>query len=160
MVTRSAAEGTRPDVVRREVPRHLADDFALDYGDCFVTTSPPDVTARRWATASLRGAAASGGAFARLVWHGLLGFELAPFDAPGTLVGWAVHLDTPSRFELGADGRLMAGRMVFEVDDREVAWITMLRFRRTTGRVVWSGAGHAHRALAPRSLHGAAHALR
>ena len=133
---------------RTDVPEGAVADFAPDYSDCFEIASLSGATAGDWARASLRGA---DGPFSRVVWQGLLGFRLAP-GAPGTLVGWPIRHDSPERFVMESDGRLMAGRMVFELVDDAVRWTTTLRFHGTIGRVVWAGAGPAHRRIAPRCL--------
>jgi hypothetical protein len=144
---------------RAEVTTQMAADFRPDYGDCFSVATDPGIAARSWAIASLRGAAAANGAFARLVWDGLLGFELAPLGDPDALVGWRIRDESALRLELEADGSLMAGRMVFLVDRDRLCWATLLSFHKPQGRLIWSVAGHAHRAVAPRSLERAAQAM-
>ena len=133
---------------RTAVPDSAVADFAPDYSDCFEIASLPGATAGDWARASLRGA---DGPFSRVVWQGLRGFRLAS-GTPGTLVGWPIRHDSPERFVMESDGRLMAGRMVFELVDDAVRWTTTLRFHGTIGRIVWAGAGPAHRRIAPRCL--------
>jgi hypothetical protein len=134
--------------VRIAVPRSAIADFEADYADCFQVESVPGKTAAQWAQASLRGA---DGPFSRVVWQGVLGFALTS-GAPDTLVGWPIVQDDPERFVLQTGGRLMAGRMVFEVDAAVVRWTTSLDFHGPIGRAVWAGAGPAHRRIAPRSL--------
>ena len=143
---------------RAELSPQLAGDFRPDYGDCFVITTPPGITARSWAASSLRGAAADG-TFSRLVWAGLLGFELAPDGTDETLVGWRVRHETPTRLDVETDGRRMAGRMVFRIEGDELAWATMFRFHAPAGRLIWAVAGHVHRAIAPRCLESAGRAF-
>lgn len=129
--------------------------FRADYVDTFhveATTTP----AREWARLSLR---AAEGPFSGLIWQGILGFRLAAPTTPGTLVGWRIAVDEPERFVMDCDGRLMAGRMVFEKSDDVLTWTTMLRFHGRVGRAVWAVAGNAHRALAPRCLGAAARAV-
>jgi hypothetical protein len=134
---------------RTAVPEGAVADFAPDYSDCFQIASVPGTTAADWAGASLRGA---DGPFSRVVWQGLLGFRLSSSGTVGTLVGWPIREEAPDRFVMEADGRLMAGRMAFELVDGQVRWTTTLRFHGTIGRLVWAGAGPAHRRLAPRCL--------
>ncbi|MGY2873843.1 hypothetical protein ACVW00_001033 [Marmoricola sp. URHA0025 HA25] len=134
---------------RIDVPEALA--AGVDYGDCFTVAAVSGASAGAWAHATLRGAE---GPFSRVVWQGILGFELVAPGAAGTLVGWAIAQDSPERFVMEADGRLMAGRMVFDVDDSEVRWTTSLRFHGRIGSAVWAGVGFAHRWLAPRTLEG------
>jgi len=141
---------------RTAVPETAVADFASDYADCFRTASVPGTTAADWATMSLRGA---DGAFGTVVWHGILGFDLAPAGAPGTLVGWSVRHDSPERFVLETEGRLMAGRMVFEMTGDQVLWTTTLRYHGSVAGWVWAAAGPAHRRLAPHSLGRARHSL-
>ena len=126
--------------------------FRADYVDTFhveAATTP----AREWARLSLRAADVP---FSTLVWQGVLGFRLAAPATPGTLVGWRIAVDEPDRFVMECDGRLMAGRMMFEISADVLTWTTMLRFHGRAGRAVWAVAGNAHRALAPRCLDAAA----
>lgn len=134
---------------RTEVPDSAVADFSTDYADCFRVASVPGTTAADWAQAALRGA---DGAFSRVVWQGILGFELVASGTPGTLVGWPIRVDSPERFVLQTDGPLMAGRMAFELSDDEVRWTTSLHYHRSIARIIWAAAGPAHRRLAPRSL--------
>ena len=99
------------------------------------------------------------GMFRHGIWHGALGFDLAPAGTPDTFVGWQISTDLPERFVLDADGRLMRGRMVFEVSTAFVTWTTMLAFHRPAGVRVWSIAAHVHRALARELLGRAAATL-
>jgi len=94
-----------------------------------------------------------------LVWHGLLGFQLAASGTAGTLVGWQIAVDEPELLVLETDGRLMAGRMIFDASDTAVTWTTMLRYHRPAARPIWAAAGHAHRALTPRCLTAARQSL-
>ena len=132
---------------RIDVPKALA--AGVDYADCFTVVAVPGASAGDWARATLRGAE---GPFSRVVWHGILGLDLAPPGAPDTWVGWRIAQDSSERFVMETDGRLMAGRMVFDVDRSEVRWTTSLRFRGRVGSAIWAGAGFAHRWLAPRTL--------
>ena len=140
---------------RVDVPDSAVADFAPDYSDCFRAAAVPGRTAGDWARASLRGA---DGAFSRVVWQGILGFDLTS-GAPDTFVGWPIKEDTPERFLVETGGRLMAGRMVFELDDEEVRWTTSLRFHGSVGGSIWAVVGAAHRWIAPRALDKGRHAL-
>jgi len=135
---------------RVDVPDSAVADFSSDYADCFQVAAIPGQTAADWAGAALGGA---DGPFSRVVWQGLLGFDLSSSGTPGTLVGWPIREDSPERFVLESGGRLMAGRMVFELVGDVVRWTTSLRYHGSTGRLVWAGAGPAHRRIAPRCLH-------
>src|SRR5215217_4856295 len=116
---------------RAEVEPGVVSGFAADYGDSFrITTAPAGVEPAVWARTALRGA---DGAFGRLVWDGLLGFDLAPKGTPGTLDGWRVTTDDPTSFVMAADGARMAGRMVFGVAGGVVTWTTLLRFHDLPG---------------------------
>ena len=154
-MTRPEASATRVDVDAR-----VRAEFAADYGDAFRIASVPSHRAHEWAQRSLRGADPANGSFGRLVWHGLLGFQLAASGTAGTLVGWQIAVDEPDLFVLETDGRLMAGRMIFQACDIAVTWTTMLRYHRPAARPIWAAAGHAHRALTPRCLTAARHSLR
>lgn len=147
-----------PEVRRIHVEPAALNEFPADYWDCFAIPAAGG-SAEQWARLSLRGAQTAGGLFSRLVWQGLLGFELAAQDSPRTLAGWRVTDQTPSRLMLDAEGRLMAGRMVFEASAAEATWTTMLAFHNAFGCAVWNVASHVHRALVPKSLVGALNTL-
>jgi hypothetical protein len=148
------ASATRVDVGAR-----VRAEFPADYCDAFRIASVPGHRAREWARRSLRGADPANGSFGRLVWHRLLGFQLAGSGTAGTLVGWHIAVDEPDLLVLETDGRLMAGRMIFEASDTAVTWTTMLRYHRPAARPIWAAAGHAHRALTPRCLEAARQSL-
>jgi len=65
---------------RVEAPAELTADFSAGYGDCFQIAGVPGQGAREWGRLSLRGA---DGAFGKIVWHGILGFDLAAPDVAG-----------------------------------------------------------------------------
>jgi hypothetical protein len=129
----------------------LCAEFEADYADAFIVAADGDRPARSWASAALGGAEVAGGLFARVAWHGVLGFELAPPSAE-VVAGWRVTTEQPERLVLDVDGRLMAGRIVFDAGDGGVRWTTMLRYHRPAAGRVWRVAGPVHRALAPRCL--------
>jgi len=131
-------------------------EFAAEYWDSFAIAAVPAVAPREWARLSLRGA---DGVFGSVVWHRLLGFDLAAAATPGTLVGWQISRDSDDEYVLDVDGSLMAGRMVFAFVDNQVVWTTMLKFHNTTARRIWTLAGNAHRAIAPRALSRARRAM-
>jgi hypothetical protein len=148
------ASATRVDVDAR-----VRAGFVADYGDAFRIAAVPGHRAREWAEGSLRGADRGHGLFAGLVWHGLLGLQLAAPGTPGTLVGWQIAVDEPDLFTVEADGRLLAGRMVFQACDTAVTWTTMLHYHRPVARPIWGAAAYAHRALTPRCLDAARRSL-
>jgi hypothetical protein len=63
------------------------------------------------------------------------------------------------RCVLDADGRLMRGRMVFEVANEETAWTTMAHYHHLLARPIWELAANAHRALVPQCLRSAQRTL-
>jgi hypothetical protein len=134
-------------------------EFGADYADAYSIASPHRGPVRDWAKACVGGADAVNGAFGRLVWAGVLGFRLDHRSGPGTFVGWRVTVDEPERYLLDADGRLMAGQMIFARSGETVTWTTMLRFHTATSERIWAGLGHVHRAMAQRLLTRAARRL-
>jgi hypothetical protein len=147
-------------VAQVDVSAASLDGFPADYSDAFSVAAVPGATAAEWARRCLRGADVANGVFRRGVWHAVLGFDLAGAGTADTFVGWQVSADLPERFVLDADGRLMRGRMVFDVSPTTVTWTTMLAFHRASGARTWSVASHVHRALARRLLARAASSLR
>lgn len=144
---------------RVDVSAGLRSGFAADYGDAFRIAAVRGHRASDWAQRSLSGADPARGLFGRLVWHGLLGFELAAPGTAGSLVGWRIAVDEPELFVLETDGRLMAGRMVFEACDTALTWTTMVHYHRPIAGVIWAVAGRVHRALTPRCLEAARQSL-
>jgi hypothetical protein len=137
---------------RVDVGTGVGAGFAADYSDAFRIAAVRGHRAREWAQRSLGGADRAHGLFRRLVWNGLLGFELAAPGTAGTLVGWRIACEEPQLLVLEADGRRMAGRIVFEASDTALTWTTMLRYHRPIARAIWAAAGYVHRALTPRCL--------
>ena len=138
------------------VAEHCSRDFDASYADAFrldVLTASP---AREWARLSLPSGSRTDRLFASLIWGRLLGFRLLPLDQPGTLAGWSLNVDDLRTCILDNDGRLMAGRMIFEVGAGPVTWTTMIRFHSSRASRIWSAAGHLHRQLAPIALSSAA----
>lgn len=143
-----AGLGATHRVAQVEADADTLAGFGADYSDAFSVATVAGSTASAWARRSLRGANVANGAFKNAVWHGALGFDLAAEGTPDAFVGWQISTDLPERFVLDADGRLMRGRMVFEVSPSVVTWTTMLAFHRPAGARIWSVAAHVHRALA------------
>jgi hypothetical protein len=138
-------------------PAPLA-DFPADYWDCFTTTATRG-SAEQWARSCLQGAQSLGGLFSFVVWQGLLGFSLDAPATPGTVAGWHISEQSLDRCVLDADGRLMRGRMVFEVAGGEATWTTMIHYQHRLARPIWELAANAHRALVPKCLRSAQHTL-
>jgi hypothetical protein len=134
-------------------------DFPADYWDCFAAPAC-EAGAHEWARLSLRGAEAAGGVFSRLVWHGVLRFDLEPDAADMTMAGWRITDEAPTRLILDVDGALMAGRLVFDTAGTAATWTTMLRYHHGLAHPVWTLAGHAHRALVPQCMSRALRTLR
>ena len=131
-----------------------------DYADAFALRGAPSAPAQVWAELALASRLGLGQRlFGTLVWHGVLGFDLAPPGTDGTLVGWRVEVDEPQLFVLTTDGSLMSGAMVFATGDATVTWTTALRYRKPRGRAIWGQAQRVHRALAGRLLARAASAI-
>jgi hypothetical protein len=138
-------------VVRITTAPAAVADFPADYWDCFATRAA-GASAQQWARLSLRGAESAGGIFSLLIWQGLLGFNLDISGAPGTVAGWRITDETPQRVVLDADGRLMQGRMVFEIAGNDTTWTTILHYHHALARPIWKVASHAHRAQVPQCL--------
>jgi hypothetical protein len=119
---------------RIDVSAGVRAGFAADYADAFRIAAVRGHRASDWAQRTLRGADPARGPFARLVWHGLLGFELAAPGTAGSLVGWRITVDGPELLVLEADGRLMAGRMVFEACDTALTCTTTVRSPARSGQ--------------------------
>jgi hypothetical protein len=134
-------------------------DFPADYWDCF-SAPASGAGAHEWARLSLRGAEASGGVFSRLVWHGVLRFDLEPVATEETLAGWRITEEAPTRLVLDVDGALMAGRLVFDTAGAAMTWTTMVRYHHVLARPVWTLAAPVHRMLVPQSMSAALGTLR
>ena len=140
-------------------PSGIVTEFGADYWDAFRIADVRGVRPAAWARACLGGTDAAHRAFGIVVWGLLLGFDLAPPGADGTLVGWQVTTDTEDQFVMDADGSRMTGRMAFVRDGGELSWTTMLRHHSHSGPVVWSALAPVHRAIVPRNLTAARRAL-
>lgn len=131
-----------------------------DYADAFSLVGAPQASARVWAKLCLAGGPEfQQRVFGTLVWHGVLGFDLAKPGTEGTMVGWKIEVDEPDLFALKTGGRLMTGAMVFTIADDTVTWTTALHYLKPGAKPIWAGAQHVHRALAGRLLTNAARAI-
>lgn len=140
-------------------PPSASTEFSADYWDAFRIAGVNGVRPGKWAASALGGAEVANRAFGGLVWHTMMGFELAPRDATDALVGWHISTDAADKFVLDVDGSRTAGRMVFVCDGDDLLWTTMLRHHSRSGAAIWAVLGKAHRALAPRCLEHARRSL-
>ncbi|MGA8988626.1 hypothetical protein [Aeromicrobium sp.] len=140
-------------------PPSTVAEFSADYWDAFRISRVAGARPSGWAMSALSGADAANRAFGGLVWHTLMGFELAPRGASGALVGWHIATDTSDKLVLDVDGTRTVGRMTFEHVGSDLLWTTMLRHHGRTGERMWTVLGKAHRVLAPRCLEHARRSL-
>jgi hypothetical protein len=149
---------TGPRAIRVDVSADAVEQLpGADYADAFSVASIPGTTAAAWAKRSLGAGPTTGRrAFQQLVWHGLLGFDLAAEDAPDAIARWKMLVNEANLLVLAIDGRLMTGRIIFVIDDQSTTWTTALRYHHAMGPRAWAGLQYVHRAAAIRLLSRAA----
>ncbi|WP_263253950.1 hypothetical protein [Saccharopolyspora rosea] len=78
--------------------------------------------------------------FVRTGWRFGLGFPLAPFPAPGHVLGWPISASTPQAV----------------TGDHAVVFATFVRYEHPAASVLWAAAGPLHRRIVPALLRDAA----
>jgi Protein of unknown function (DUF2867) len=123
----------------------------VDYHDSYVVDAPAGFRAEQSADALAALAFGSVPAWLRgliaAVHRRVLRLEL---DLPSTVPvpGWRRLREEPDEVVYGADGRLLAARLVVSVKSSTVRVSTLIRFDRSAARAVWAGVGPAHRIIA------------
>jgi hypothetical protein len=136
--------------------RHLP---SADYLDAYRVTAPIHVRAEEWTRRALEGGPEiTRRLFALLAWRGVLGMRLAPAGTPN-INGARIVANEPGVMVLAVEGRLLEARLVFEADDAQASFSTLVRYRNPTGRRVWAVARHAHRVIARGCIEQAARSL-
>ena len=123
-----------------------------DYVDMFVATTPhaAEATPEEWARATVD-SASSVGRF--LAWRAVCELQLGPDDAEH-LGGWRIADRGHGWIRVAARSWFMSAQMLFHVDGDRVAFVTLVRYDRAIGRVIWQTASNIHRAVAPGFLLG------
>lgn len=131
-----------------------------EYADAFRITANGRHPAEQWARSAFEGGpSAKRRLFGLVVWRGLLGLRLAPFNSSDHVAGWAIVENEPETVVLHAESWLIVARLVIDVADSHTTLTTLMRYVRPEGRAVWAVLGIAHRRLAPRVLAGARRSL-
>ncbi|HVL33115.1 MAG TPA: hypothetical protein VM600_05985 [Actinomycetota bacterium] len=146
-----------PEIVQIDpVPARYATLTPLepDYVDVFAVEHGPAGTAEDWARAALEGASRLGRAFA---WQAVLGLRLEPAPSPDRVAGWPIVDRGADHLRLEAKSWSLTANVLFVVDDERASFVTMIRYDRRAGRIVWAPVAPVHRRLAMNVMH---HALR
>lgn len=146
----AAVEGTR------DVPwdvRALGSLPDAGYADMFTLATRLDATPEQWARAMFGDVPS---AAERLIWRGLLGLRLSRGRSPDTVAGWRITDRGEGWIRLEAGSWFMSANLVVRTIDGRVSLVTLVRYDRTFGRLMWPPLSAVHRRLAPRLLHEAA----
>lgn len=146
----AAVEGTRN--VPRDV-RALGSLPDAGYADMFTLATPLDATPEQWARAMFGDVPS---AAERLIWRGLLGLRLTRGRSPDTVAGRRITERGDDWIRLEAASWFMSANLVVRMIGGRVSLVTLVRYDRTFGRLVWPPLSAVHRRLAPRLLHEAA----
>lgn len=143
-----------PRVHRIEVPRRITREAgfaAFDYASAFelASSGAPSRAPESWARAVFEDAP-------RLLrwvllrgWRLGLGLRLGPRPSPGHVLGWAVSDAGPDTVTLGARSGLIDARNIILVEDSRVVWVTLVRFERRPGGLLWAAAAPVHHLTVP-----------
>ncbi|MCA6091232.1 DUF2867 domain-containing protein [Streptomyces sp. SCA3-4] len=141
-------------VRRVEVPGALHGSKGCDrwdYASAFAlsTSSARTLTARQWAGAVFERAPTPLRQVLVAAWVLVLGLRLGPRPSPGHVLGWRVAVDGSGSVVLEAPSRLITARNVVVVEDAQVVWVTLVRYRGRVGRAVWAAATPVHHLVVP-----------
>ncbi|GAA4833235.1 hypothetical protein GCM10025787_10780 [Saccharopolyspora rosea] len=87
--------------------------------------------------------------FVRTGWRFGLGFPLAPFPAPGHVLGWPISASTPQAVTGDQRSRLLTVQLVLHTSDHAVVFATFVRYEHPAASVLWAAAGPLHRRIVP-----------
>lgn len=140
-----------PIVARqRDIPKAIRalDVLPSDYVDVFTgAASKASLTpAEQWARAALD-AASPLGRF--LAWRALLGLRLESGTSAEHVAGWRIAEQTHSWIRLEASSAFMTANIVFQIDEDQVSFATLIRYDSPVARLIWTPVSAIHRQIAP-----------
>lgn len=142
-----------PDDVRQRSTLHRP-----DYQDAFGV--PPGALAGLSAEAVLRRVLEQSRPalrrFVRTGWRFGLGFPLAPFPAPGHVLGWPISASTPQAVTGDQRSRLLTAQLVLRTSEHAVVFATFVRYEHPAASALWAVVGPLHRRIVPFALRDAA----
>lgn len=114
------------------------------------------LTPEQWARNTFEGGPAALRWFLRLGWTRGLGLRLGRRPSPAQVLGWPVAAADTDSITLAAHSPLLDAYNIVLVMDTQVVWVTFVRHRRWSGRLLWAVAAPVHHQVIP-SLLGRAH---
>jgi hypothetical protein len=142
-----------------EVPeeiRSLSTMNEPDYVDMLSLATTTETTAETWARAIYEDTL---GARGRLIFGVILGLELAPAKAPGTVAGWRIADSGEDWIRLEAGGGRLVGQIVVRAVDGQLSVTTFLQYVSRLGSMAWTLWSTMHRRAMPGMLSNAAETL-
>lgn len=129
----------------------------VDYADRFTLTTDVAAEPERWARAMFGDVPSRG---ERFIWRGLLGLRLASTPSPETVAGWRIGGRGEDWIRLEAASWFVGGNLVVQASGGRVSLVTLLRYDRLPGRLLWRPLSAVHRRVAPGVLRDAEAQLR
>ncbi|MEV0645105.1 hypothetical protein AB0I28_07565 [Phytomonospora sp. NPDC050363] len=146
---RVPAPGTHPAVAK------------YDYASAYELPAPPTPPIPEWwARAVFEHAPAFAARFIVFGWRGVLGLKLGSPRAPELVAGWPIIAADGGELVMGASSWLLDTQNIVTVTPAKITWITVVRYRRPLGRVVWALAALVHHRAITGLLSRAARSLR
>ncbi|GAB2768709.1 hypothetical protein [Amycolatopsis magusensis] len=138
----------------REVPPELKALGSLPdahYADLFTLETDVVATPEDWARAMLGDVPSAG---ETLIWRGFLGLRLHHGASPDTVAGWRITGRGEVWIRLETASWFLSANLVVKASGGQVSLLTLLRYDRPIGHLVWPPLSAVHRRLAPGLLHG------
>jgi hypothetical protein len=126
--------------------------LAFELSDPVARSRTPEV----WARAVFEGAPPLWRWVLTLGWRFGLGLRLGPIPSRWHVQGWPIVSSEAQSITLAAQSRWLSARAVFVVSDDSVTWVTLVRYDRPLGRVLWRAAAPIHHLTVPPLLRRAA----
>ncbi|MGP4024339.1 DUF2867 domain-containing protein [Actinomadura sp. 3N407] len=139
------------------VPESMRGPLDADYADIFTLATDVTATPDHCARTMFEDVAGDGG---QRIWRRLLGLRLAPRPWTDTVAGWSVAERGDHWIRLQARSRMLTFNLVVRVGEGSVTLVTLGRYDRLLGRILWSLTSRIHRRAAPGLLRDTARKLR
>ncbi|TDE32950.1 DUF2867 domain-containing protein [Actinomadura sp. 6K520] len=127
------------------IPESMRGRLDADYADIFTLATDVTATPEHCARTMLESVAGAGG---QRIWRRLLGLRLAPRPWTETVAGWRVAERGEHWIRLRARSWMLTFDLVVRVEESTITLVTLGRYDRTLGKIVWSLASRFHRRAA------------
>lgn len=139
-------------VRRVEVPRGVATIDAITEPGYWKAWELPSVdayalTSEQWVRRTWEDASRLLRWFLPIGWAGILRLRLGPRPSPDHILGWLISACDPGSITVQARSRLLTAHNIVVVNESGIVWVTLVRFDKRIGRLVWGVIEPTHKLL-------------